>query len=117
MPEPLHTFLLTAGLVSGLCVGIIILTLFFSLVAYLKSKLSKEKVGKMESYIRDGNFVDVHLANGNTLQRMKFIGFTSRATVKGHVPFQLGNMVVLENEQGLRTLIRADSIKMIQEIV
>jgi hypothetical protein len=116
MVDPADAFIKTAGVVSGLCVGIIILTLFFTALNFLKGKLAGDKVVKMQTFIQDATLVNVHLVGGNSLERMRFIGFTNRGSVKGNVPFQLTNMVVLESEQGLRTLIRADSIKMIQEI-
>ena len=47
---------------------------------------------------------------------MRLVGFTDQNSVKGNIPHQLANMVVLETEKGARILIRADSVKMIEEV-
>jgi hypothetical protein len=61
--------------------------------------------------------VNVHLAGGRILEKMKFVGFTNDRLAKGgHLPYHLAHMVVLENEAGKQILIRANAIKMIEEV-
>ena len=88
----------------------------FTLLGYLNNLIGGGKVIKLRGFLKDAALVNVHLVGGNTLERMRFVGFTDSPAAKGNVPFQLRNMVVLENEHGLRTLIKADTIKMIEEI-
>jgi hypothetical protein len=43
------------------------------------------------------------------------VGFTDPNSMKG-VPYQLNNMVVFETTGGKRVLLRADTLRMIEEV-
>ncbi len=112
----MDTFTNTFGGVAALCLGVIILAVFFSLLNLVNRLAGGNKLIKFRGLLKEAAWVNVHLIGGNTLTRMKFVGFTDPPSAKGNVPFQLRNMVVLENEHGLRTLIKAETIRMIEEI-
>jgi len=112
----MDTFINTFGVIGAFCLGIIILAIFFTGLGYIKNGFGGPKIIKMRNFVGNDVLVNVHLTGGKTLERMKWVGFTDGGSVKGHIPFQLTNMVVLENEQGLKTLLRSDSIKLIEEI-
>src|ERR1700733_880013 len=105
----MDVFLSTFGGVAALCLGVIILAIFFSLLGYLNRLAGGNKLIKFRGLLKDAAWVNVHLVGGNTLARMKFVGFTDPPSAKGNIPFQLRNMVVLENDHGLRTLIKAEA--------
>jgi hypothetical protein len=104
------------AVVAALCFGIIIVSLFFMLLNYVNKAISGRKVVKLKGFIKDAALVNIHLIGGKTLEQMKFVGFTDGPSPKGNIPFQLRNRVVLENAKGLRILLKADSIKMIEEV-
>ena len=112
----MDVFFSTFGGVAALCLGVIILAVFFSLLNLVTRLAGGNKIIKFRGLLKEAAWVNVHLVGGNTLERMKFVGFTDPPSAKGNIPFQLRNMVVLENEHGLRTLIKAEAIKMIEEI-
>ena len=104
-------------IVAALCAGIIILAVFFTALGYFKQAVSGSDVVTVKGFVREGKRVSVHLSAGRTLQRVQFVGFTGQGSVKrGAIPYQLSHMAVFETEQGARILIRADSIKMIEEV-
>ena len=41
------------------------------------------------------------------------MGFTSSESIKAHIPYDLNGMVILENPDGRRFLVRAKAIRMI----
>jgi hypothetical protein len=104
------------GVVAALCLGVMIMSVFFTLLGYVSKAVSGYKVVKLKGLLKDGDLVNIHLVGGKTLEHMKFIGFTDGPAVKGNIPFQMRNMVVLESTKGLRLFLRADSVKMIEEI-
>jgi hypothetical protein len=110
----MDVFMSTFGGVAALCLGVIILAVFFSLLNRLTG--GGNKIIKFHGLLKEAAWVNVHLVGGNILERMKFVGFTDPPSAKGNIPFHLRNMVVLENDHGLRTLIKAEAIKMIEEI-
>jgi hypothetical protein len=60
-------------------------------------------------------WLKVHLNGSKTLAYVKFVGFTDPDSMKG-VPYHLNNMVVFETAAGKRVSVRADTIRMIEEI-
>ena len=112
----MELFKQTFGFVAAICVGIIILTLFFMVVSYFKGTTRGFDVVKMKGFIKDGKLINVHLSTGKTLLEVRFIGFTNQTTGKGGVPYQLASMVVLETAKKARIYVRADSVRMFEEI-
>ena len=50
---------------------------------------------------------------GETFEPLRFVGFTNSETMKTHLPFELNGMVILEDENKTRFLVRAKNIRMI----
>ena len=99
-----------------MCLGIIILTLFFTVVGHFKKDTRGFDVVKLKGFIKDGKLINVYLSGGKSVLGVRFVGFTNQGAGKGGVPYQLSSMVVLETTKGARILIRADSVRMIEEI-
>jgi hypothetical protein len=113
----METFLNTFGFVAAILLGIIILILFVTLLNLASSKMGDPALIKMKKFFNNAGLINVHLAGGKIMERVKFIGFTNPASMKGgHIPYHLAHMVVLENSAAKRILIRADAIKMIEEV-
>jgi hypothetical protein len=109
-------FYQTFGVIAAFCVGIIILTVFFLAVGYFKRATRGFDVVKLKGFIKDGKLVNVYLSGGKSVLGVKFVGFTDQNAGKGGIPYQLSSMVVLETAKGARVLIRADAVRMIEEL-
>jgi hypothetical protein len=113
----MEAFIIAISIVGSIVVGIIVLTLFMKFMRMMESKMGSPGLIKMSSFLKDATKVNVHLSGGRILEDVKFIGFTDQSSMKGgHLPYHLAHMVVLENSAEKRILIRADSIKMIEEV-
>ena len=113
----MEMFYNTFGFVAAIVLGIVTLAIFFKLVGLLQTKMGAPAIIKMKGFLKDASWINVHLAGGKLLERVKFVGFTDHSSAKGgHIPYQLSNMVVLETAAGKRILIRSDAVKMIEEI-
>ena len=114
----MDTFYQTFGWVAALCSGIIILAVFFTALSYFRRVVSGPGVIAVKGFIRDGKWVCVQLTGGRALERVRFVGFAGQAAAKGGgIPYQLQGMAVFETAQGSRILVRADSIRLIEEVV
>jgi hypothetical protein len=113
----MDTFYQVFGFVAALCAGIIILAIFFTFLSYFKRVVRGPGVVTVSGFIREGKWVTVQLTGGRALQRVRFVGFTDHGSTKGGaIPYHLMSMAVFETEQGARILVRADSIRMIEEV-
>ena len=113
----MEMFYTTFGFVGPIVLGIVILAIFFKVLGILQAKMGAPAIIKMKSFLKDAAWINVHLAGGKLLERVRFVGFTDHSSVKGgHIPYQLSNMVVLETAAGKRILIRSDAVKMIEEV-
>ncbi len=112
----METFYQLFGYVAALCAGIMILTVFFKILGALSHSRRGLEIVKMKGFVREGKLVHIHLSGGKSLLGVRFVGFTERNSIKAGFPFELSNMVVLENTNGTRVFIRADSVKMIEEV-
>jgi hypothetical protein len=111
----METFLNSISIIGALCIGIIILSIFFTLLSSGKRRFSQVNIVKLDGLFKTSDFLNVHLSCGRSVSHVKFIGFTDSESMKG-IPHQLTNMVVFENAYGKRVLLRPDSIRMMEEI-
>ena len=112
----MDTFYQVFGFVAALCIGVIILTVFFTGVGYFKRATREFDIVKLKGFIKDGKLINVYLSGGKSVLGVRLVGFTEQGAGKGGVPYQFSSMVVLETAKGARVLIRADSVRMIEEI-
>jgi hypothetical protein len=111
-----ETFYPVLGIIVAVCVGIIILTLFFTTINYFRRATLGFDVVKMKGFIKDGKLINIYLNGGKSVLGVRFVGFTDRLAGKGGIPFQFSGMVVLETIKGARILVRAESVRMIEEV-
>jgi hypothetical protein len=92
------------------------LTLFFTVLGFLKRTIGGTSVLPGAGFVRSGKLVRVHLRDGHVTPKIRFIGFGDSNTKNAAIPHQLSSMMVFETEAGARLMIRADSIKIVEEI-
>jgi len=112
----MDTFYQVFGFVAAVSLGIIILTAFFTIIGYFKRATRGFDIVKMKGFIKDGRLINVHLSSGKTLLGVRFIGFTDQGSGRTTIPHQLASMVVLETATSARVYIRADSVRMFEEV-
>lgn len=113
----MHPFIETVSICGGIAVAlvsaIIVLTLFFRGIAWLSSAGAKPDTLAVRGVLKKDTLATVHLAGGKVFERVRFVGFTNTESMKTRLPFELNGMVILEDEEQTRFLIRARDIKMI----
>jgi hypothetical protein len=112
----MESFYKTLGVVLALCIGIGVMTLFFWIINLIKKVDRKVNVLKMEGFITEGRYINVHLSTGKIYRNIKFIGFTEKKSEKDAMPYQLWQMMVCETAKGAKVLIRTDTVRVIEEI-
>ena len=113
-PKTIETFS-TFG-VGILCavLGIIALAVFFTALSWLNSSGAKPETMAVRSILKKDTWATVHMQGGEkTFERVRFIEFTNTESFKTHLPYDLNGMVILEDAEGKRYLVRAKAIRMI----
>lgn len=108
-----ETISIAGGVAAAIVGAIIVLTLFYRGLSWLSGAGTKLGTMAVHGILKKDTIATVHLASGDTFERVRFIGFTNTETMKAHLPFELNGMVILEDEQKTRFLVRAKNIKMI----
>ena len=112
-PEAIKT-LSTFG-VGILCavLGIVALALFFTALNRLATGGAKPETMAVRGVLKKDTWATVHMSGAETFERVRFIGFTNTESIKTHLPYDLNGMVILEDPEGRRFLVRAKAIRMI----
>ncbi len=108
----LETLSIVGGFVVAIVAGIIVLVLFFSGLSWLSSGRKPDKLS-VRGVLQQDTLATVHLAGGKTFERVRFVGYTNADSIKAHIPYELSGMVILEDEEQTRFLVRPNSIRMI----
>jgi hypothetical protein len=108
--ETLNTF----G-VGILCVvlGVMALAIFFTALSWLNGGGAKPETVAVRGVLKKDTWATVHMAGAETFERVRFVGFTSTESIKSRLPYELNGMVILEDQEGRRFLVRAKAIRMI----
>lgn len=93
--------------------GIIALAVFFTVLNRLSSSGSKPETMAVRGVLKKDTWATVHMSGAETFERVRFIGFTNTESIKTHLPYDLNGMVILEDQEGRRFLVRAKAIRMI----
>jgi hypothetical protein len=111
----LHPFVETISVVGavGIVFTAVIVTLvvFFRGISWITGK--KPENLSIRGVIAKTTVVTVHMVGDKSFEKVQFVGFTSAQGSKAHLPWGLEGMVILENEEHQRYLVRAKDIKMI----
>ncbi|MEJ7591386.1 MAG: hypothetical protein WKF77_07545 [Planctomycetaceae bacterium] len=108
-----ETISIAGGVAAAIVGAIVVLTLFYRGLSWLSGAGSKLGTIDVRGVLKKDTIATIHLAGGDIFERVRFIGFTNTETMKAHLPFELNGMVILEDEQKTRFLVRAKNIKMI----
>ena len=92
--------------------GIIVLAVFFTVLIRLSSGGAPQTMA-VRGVLKKDTWATVHMAGAETFERVRFIGFTNTEDFKTHLPYDLNGMVILEDPEGRRFLVRAKAIRMI----
>ena len=101
--------------VGILCIvlGIIVLAVFFKVLSWLVSQGTKPETMAVRGVLKKDTWATVHMQGEKAFERVRFIGFTNTDSIKTHLPYDLHGMVILEDQDGTRFLVRAKAIRMI----
>ena len=101
--------------VAILCIvlGIISLAIFFTLLSRLNESGAKPDTIAVRGILKKDTWATVHLSGSETFERVRFVGFTNTESMKTRLPFELNGMVILEDAEKRRFLVRAKAIRMI----
>jgi len=111
----METFIVWISVIGAICIGVMALAVFFTLLNAIQRRFSKTAIIKLKGIFKTSEWLNVHLNGSKTVEHVKFVGVTDPNSMKG-VPYHLNNMVVFETAAGKRVLLRADTIRMIEEI-
>lgn len=101
--------------VGILCIvlGISALAIFFKLLNWLGGRGAKPDSLAVRGVLKKDTWATVHMQGGKTFERVRFIGFTNTEDTKTRLPYDLNGMVILEDSERKRYLVRAKAIHMI----
>ena len=101
--------------VAILCIvlGIIALWAFFTMLNWISGRGAKPEMMAVRGVLKQDTWATVHMSGAETFERVQFIGFTNTESHKTHLPYDLNGMVILEDPEGRRFLVRAKAIRMI----
>lgn len=101
--------------VAILCValGIMVLAIFFTLLARITGSGSKPDTIAVRGILKKDTWATVHMSGSETFDRVRFVGFTGSNSMKTHLPYELNGMVILEDGDKRRFMVRAKAIRMI----
>ncbi len=101
--------------VGVLCVvlGIIALAIFFTLLGRINRAGPNPETIAVRGILTRDTWAKVYMSGSEDFERVRFFGFTNTESMKTHLPYELNGMVILEDQQGRRFLVRAKAIRMI----
>jgi hypothetical protein len=112
--HPFELAISVAGAIIPLVVlAIVVLTLFFRGLAWVTGSGVKPETFAVRGVLTKQTWATVHFVGGEVYERVRFIGYTQAENLKTYLPYELNGMVILEDEAGVRFLVRAKNIKMI----
>ncbi len=101
--------------VAILCIalGIMGLAIFFKILSRLSQMGAKPDAMAVRGILKKDTWATVYMTGAKTFDRVRFIGFINSANIKTQLPYELNGMVVLEDPDERRFLVRAKAIRMI----
>lgn len=101
--------------VAILCIvlGVIALAIFFSVLSRLNQSGAKPDTLAVRGILKKDTWATVYMSGSETFERVRFVGFTNNESIKTHLPYELNGMVILEDPEKRRFLVRAKAIRMI----
>lgn len=113
-PQAAETFSTFGVLVLCVVLAIMALTIFFKTLNWLSDRATKPEAIAIRGVLKKDTWVKVYTSGTETFERVRFIGFTNAESMKNHLPHELNGMVILEDPEGRRFVIRAKAIHKIE---
>lgn len=101
--------------IASICGGIAALAVFFWLLGAVTRWFTRPAPPEL-AFVAEGARVNVHLRGGQTVSDVTFVGFSPGEPKGSEVPHALRAMLVVVQDPDRRLLIRADRIRMIEEL-
>ena len=101
--------------VGVLCIvlGIIALAIFFTVLGRINRGGPTPETIAVRGILSRDTWAKVFMSGSDDFEKVRFIGFTNTESIKTHLPYELNGMVILEDQEGRRFLVRAKNIRMI----
>ncbi len=112
-PKAVETFSTFGVGVLCFALGVMALAVFFTALSWLGSRGAKPEAMAVRGVLKKDTWATVHMSGAETFERVRFIGFTNTESLKTHLPRDLDGMVILEDQEKRRFLVRAKAIRMI----
>jgi hypothetical protein len=113
----MNTFIETISVAGGLGLVlvfvIVVLTLFYRTLRWISGTDTKPDVIFLRGVLKSDTLATVHVSGREVFERVRLTGFLQSRSGKTQFPFEFNNMVILEDEQKQRYLIRSKDIRMI----
>lgn len=109
-----ETISIAGAIVVVIVAAIVVLTLFYRGLAWLTGSSSKADTIAVRGVLKTETRATVHVSGKEPFERVRLIGYTNADSIKGRIPYELNGMIILEDEQKTRFLIRARDIRMIE---
>ncbi len=109
----LDTISVVGGIALVIVLAVVTLTLFFHGAARLARGGSRHDDIPVRKILTTDTLATVHVGGGRTFERVRLLGYTRPDGIKSPWPYELGGMVILEDEQQQRVFVRAKNIQMI----
>lgn len=106
----MELFILWMGPIAAICIGIMVLAVFFKALSSLSERVLDVKVVKIKKIFKQSETVDVHLSCGKQVPAVRFVGVAAQDSYRGIYP-----MIMFEKGDGRRVLVRADAIRVMEE--
>jgi len=109
----IETLSICGAVATVIVASVIVLTLFYRGLNWLSGTGSTAERLAVRGVLGRKTLVTVHCTGGEVYERVRLIGYTDSTSMLTHLPYQLNGMVILENDEKTRFLIRAEKIKLI----
>jgi hypothetical protein len=113
----MNTFIETIAIAGGLGLVlvfvIVVLTLFYRTLRWISGADTKPDAIFLRGVLKSDTLATVHVSGREAFERVRLTGLLRSNSGKNHFPFEFNNMVILEDEQKQRYLIRSKDIRMI----
>lgn len=103
-----------AGALALAVIGtVIVLTLFYRALNWLSGDSLKAENLSVHGVFKKDTLVTVELSGKEVYERVYFRGYLKSGATKNYIPWELNEMIVLEDEQRQKIMIRAKHIRKI----
>ena len=97
-----------------IALGIMALAIFFTILSRITSGGAKPDTMAVRGVLKKDTWTTVHMTGSEVFDRVRFVGFTNTESLKTRLPYELNGMVILEDPDQRRYLVKAKGIRMIE---